>query len=131
MLGDFVGAAPWSRRQDHIADQLQPRVETAADATRDADDQNRRDHARWEVSVRIGGTTHPGPKILLDTRDPRSRDVIEAMAGQRYATPGDQGRWAALKAFARVLGRPMVPRHIHSEPTSRLAIWARRTAGSL
>ena len=23
----------------------------------------------------------------------------------------------------------MVPRHIHSEPTSRLAIWARRIAG--
>jgi hypothetical protein len=51
--------------------------------------------------LRIAGTTHPGPKILLDHPETRDRvTVIEAMAGSAPTRPLlDQADWAALKSI--------------------------------
>ena len=48
---------------------------------------------------RIAGTTHPGPKILLDHPETRDRvAAIEAVAGSAPSRPLlDQAEWAALK----------------------------------
>jgi hypothetical protein len=53
--------------------------------------------------LRIAGTTHPGPKILLDHPETRDRiALIEAMAGSReQSAPArpllNQAEWAVLK----------------------------------
>jgi hypothetical protein len=51
--------------------------------------------------ARIAGTTHPGPKILLDHPETRDRvAVIEAMSGTAPTRPPlDQTDWAALKSI--------------------------------
>jgi hypothetical protein len=51
--------------------------------------------------LRIAGTTHPGPKILLDHPETRDRvTMIEEMAGSAPTRPLlDQADWAALKSI--------------------------------
>jgi hypothetical protein len=103
-LGDFVGGGAVVFAAKTILQTRYTReVETAADAygtalmTRIGGDPR----ALGTILLRIAGTTHPGPKILLDHPETRDRiAAIEAMAGSgpRRALLGPS-EWAALKTI--------------------------------
>lgn len=104
LLGDFVGGGAVVFAAKIILQTSYSReVETAADAygvmlmTRINGDAR----ALGRFLLRIAGTTHPGPKILLDHPETRDRiTVIEAMAGSAPTRPLlDQADWAALKSI--------------------------------
>ena len=104
LLGDFVGGGAVVFAAKTILQTSYSReVETAADAygvmlmTRIGGDAR----ALGRFLLRIAGTTHPGPKILLDHPETRDRvTVIEAMAGSAPTRPLlDQADWAALKSI--------------------------------
>jgi Zn-dependent protease with chaperone function len=104
LLGDFVGGGAVVIAAKTILQTSYSReVETAADAygvllmariNADA-------RALGRFLSRIAGTTHPGPKILLDHPETRDRvAVIEAMSGSAPTRPPlDQADWAALKTI--------------------------------
>jgi peptidase M48-like protein len=101
-LGDFVGGGAVVFAAKTILQTSYGReVETAADAygtalmTRIGGDPR----ALGTVLQRIAGTTHPGPKILLD--HPETRDRITAIEAMAKSGPRrqllDPSEWAALK----------------------------------
>jgi predicted Zn-dependent protease len=103
-LGDFVGGGAVVFAAKTILQTSYGReVETAADAygvalmTRIGGDPR----ALGTILLRIAGTTHPGPKILLDHPETRDRiAAIEAMAGSGLRRPLlDPSEWAALKTI--------------------------------
>ena len=102
LLGDFVGGGAVVIAATTILKTSYSReVEAAADVygvtlmTKIGGDAR----ALGRILLRIAGTTHPGPKILLDHPETRERvAVIEAMAGAAPTRPLlDQAQWAALK----------------------------------
>jgi Peptidase family M48 len=103
-LGDFVGGGAVVFAAKTILQTSYTRdVEAAADAygvalmRRIGGDPR----ALGTILLRIAGTTHPGPKLLLDHPETRDRVVvIEALAGSGPTTPLlDQREWAALKSI--------------------------------
>jgi predicted Zn-dependent protease len=103
-LGDFVGGGAVVFAAKTILQTSYGReVETAADAygvalmTRIGGDPR----ALGTILLRIAGTTHPGPKILLDHPETRDRiAAIEAMAGSGPTRPLlIPSEWAALKTI--------------------------------
>jgi Zn-dependent protease with chaperone function len=104
LLGDFVGGGAVVFAAKTILQTSYSReVETAADAygvmlmtgiSGDA-------RALGRFLLRIAGTTHPGPKILLD--HPETRDRVTAIEGMAGSAPRrallDQADWAALKSI--------------------------------
>ncbi|MGZ5843627.1 MAG: M48 family metallopeptidase [Xanthobacteraceae bacterium] len=104
LLGDFVGGGAVVFAAKTILQTRYSRdVENAADAygvmlmTRISGDAR----ALGRFLLRIAGTTHPGPKILLDHPETRDRvTMIEGMAGSAPTRPLlDQADWAALKSI--------------------------------
>ncbi len=104
LLGDFVGGGAVVFAAKTILQTSYTRdVEAAADAYGVAliakiDGDAR---ALGKILLRIAGTTHPGPKILLDHPDTRDRvAAIEAMTASAPTRPLlERGEWAALKAI--------------------------------
>ena len=104
LLGDFVGGGAVVFAAKTILQTSYTRdVETAADAygvtlmNKIGGDAR----ALGTLLLRIAGTTHPGPKILLDHPETRERvAVIEAMAKSEPTRPLlDPAEWAALKTI--------------------------------
>jgi Zn-dependent protease with chaperone function len=107
LLGDFVGGGAVMLAARNILQTSYSReVEAAADRygvtlmTKVGGDPR----ALGTILTRIAGTTHPGPKMLADHPDTRSRvAAIEAMAASGQGRPGmpllDQKEWAALKTI--------------------------------
>ena len=102
LLGDFVGGGAVVFAAKTILQTSYSRdVETAADnygvvlMNRIGGDAR----ALGKFLLRIAGTTHPGPKILLDHPETSDRAaVIERMAGSAPTRPLlDGAEWAALK----------------------------------
>ena len=103
-LGDFVGGGAVVFAAKTILQTSYGReVETAADAygtalmTRIGGDPR----ALGTILLRIAGTTHPGPKILLD--HPETRDRVAAIEAMAKSGPRrrllDAPEWAALKTI--------------------------------
>jgi Zn-dependent protease with chaperone function len=108
VLGDFVGggavviAATTILKTSYSRD-----VETAADAYGVAlmGKIGGDGRALGRILQRIAGTTHPGPKLLLDHPDTRERvAAIEALAAKQPASTRpllEPSEWAALKNICR------------------------------
>jgi Zn-dependent protease with chaperone function len=104
LLGDFVGGGAVVLAAKTILQTSYSRdVEAAADrygvALMDAIGGDAR--ALGSILSRIAGTTHPGPRILLDHPETRERvAAIEAIAGHGPKRALlDTSEWAALKAI--------------------------------
>jgi len=115
LLGEFVGGGAVVFAAKAILQTRYTRgVETAADAygvvllTKLGGDPR----ALTDLLLRIAGTSHGGPKILLDHPDTRDRvAAIEALAPPRPSVPSarqagepprpllDPAEWAAVKAI--------------------------------
>jgi predicted Zn-dependent protease len=102
LLGDFVGGgAVVLAARTILGTRYSRDVENAADSygvalmTKIGGDPR----ALGRFLLRIAGTTHVGPKLLLDHPETRERvAAIEAMAGSAPTRPLlDQAEWAALK----------------------------------
>jgi predicted Zn-dependent protease len=103
LLGDFVGGGAVVFAAKTILQTSYSRdVETAADAYGVALMNKIGGDARalGKLLLRIEGTTHPGPKILLDHPEARERAaLIEAMAKPSPTRPLlAPAEWAALKS---------------------------------
>ena len=81
---------------------------------------------------RIAGAIHPGTQILSDHPDTKARvAVIDDIGcrGVRAALVAGTCRMARAEAYMHgPVGRAYFARRIPADPTSRLAIWARRFA---
>ncbi len=106
LLGDFVGGGAVIFAGKTILQTSYSRdVETAADGYGVALMHKIGGDARalGTILTRIAGTTHPGPKLLLDHPDTPNRVAfINSLAGSAPAKPLlDKAEWAALKRICQ------------------------------
>ena len=136
LLGDFVGGSAvvigaravlqssYSRDVEAAADRYG--VELMGRAGGDP-------RALGAMLDRIAGAIHPGMEILSDHPDTQARVAVinsPARRRQRAATVAGAVRMARAEAYLHgPVRRAYLARRIQADPTSRLAIWARRVAG--
>ena len=135
LLGDFVGGgavvigaravlqSSYSREVEGAADRYG--VDLMSRAGGDP-------RALGTILARIAGAIHPGMEILSDHPDTKARvAVINDPGGGRVAaaTPAGAVRMGSAEAYMQgAMRRAYYARRIKADPTSRLAIWARRIA---
>ena len=134
VLGDFVGggAVVFATRAV-LRSSYSREVETRADLygadlmARTGGDPR----ALGTILTRVAGANHPGMKILLDHPDTEQRvAAINAATAPKTGTGADRARRMG-RAQAHLRRKPklsMARRRISEDPTSRLAMWARRLA---